>query len=60
MNRTFQPEDDCVRFIKLESYMNHSREHLYQRPKGTFYTRSKILQWGIGALWKYFGIGGRR
>jgi hypothetical protein len=61
MNRTYHFHDDHVSFLEYKEYYNHSKLHFYQRPKGSFYTRSKILQWLIGYMgWKIFGIGGRR
>lgn len=58
MNRTYKIEPDSVSFIEWKKYQNPYKGSR-PRVKGTFYTRSKILQRGIGILWKWFGIGGR-
>jgi hypothetical protein len=60
MIRTFKLREHYVMFVEWRPYRNHSKTHLFPVSKGSFETRSRILQWGIGLLWQWFGIGGRQ
>lgn len=60
MIRTYQINDDHIRFIAMRPYKNHSKEHLCPVTKGTFQARSTTIKLVVGIMWKYFGVGGRQ